>query len=1317
MRKEKIITKLMILIMMIILFPVKSYAEDILYKSYAEYRDDYMVQEILNDGIDENVNGKKSIYTIKMDEASSKGVMTMYGEHIKSQSSIHYQTEGYNFTVNITGGNVTQYSTTNGERVFVKPQTVEDTTIGDLIRTRYELPFWQVSKSAIRMHVAEEMKKGMTQAQAEKIVTDKLNSDGIIVYYSHVFAVYDGNSMTKGPYANLKEIQNAVNWSDKTRDRYLPAYYDIPLKITRKMIPSGSYSIQLVDMTENQTKKFTLSDVLSGEYSIDYPLPESTQNQPIRDEETLIYDTPSLIADRSGQQYKFFGKAFYSYEDTPDKSYVAKITENQISHKNSGTGKGVLMLGYIKAGEECSVKVNYYHESDSGVKTLMGTDRAGTIKPNTSFSFLKYAKSSYPYEGNTYTYKDKWTYTYYGDDGTMETKNGKSGETKLTIPSLMKGSEVVISLYYKGKDIILPSTIPEETIGTTIDYFDTSTINGQIRADYYEAEKFSVDLGIPTTENLYTSVRAPEYLIKASFQRNATYKEFPVEARKKYILKWYTEEEVPIKGDMAGKTEIIKKNHTETKEVKQVVTITRQVKYTELVSFDFFRLTRANLENGALPRGDITLLPSSYSVSSLSYQSFGGLDQHILVPAKVKSGVDLPTETIDLGGVKPSIPMSDFTSEVNTLIPEVQVRNDVFQFDNRTVINDQYKLKETEEAVYSAIRRPELTPYNTLYQTNITIPATLANANYPSSGSILYEKVASFQSIKPSMETYPISNINSVTVHTPVYCQGTLEQDNASYVQLASPNRNCIPLVLDEEGDSSDFTVAIRNLGSHNSYPGYYIRDYVSNTLGNAYYIARDSKEILRNEVCFPFDVLIDVKNDRDRSNDILLQKNTWYSVGLYSTQRFYLPMYIECGIYTVEFRTIAVNGEGMLSSVQSSANYIRSNYVATDTKQVEVSGKIYGLTLYDIQENNLWKEVFRSENSLRLKILDTIMVKIIEGVKKTFQRIDGTKLGEEYQKEKLYYYTVGTKNQFGIPTGRNERFTLPLVDGSHPKYLNKGTLKAGYTWRFTLDTVGNVTAMDESKIIIIPTFFYVDKEGLYRQEVDLYYSDIINGKRNHDIKVGSKIDLENTKLAQTGDVYLGIQDVELKDTATIRNFSNKTWVAQKKEMYTYGRIITNLAFKTFSNQSYASILHQGTLSQELLTLGYSKLKLTKYKQSYYFNYSLPSDVKAVKKGTDVQAYAKKYGVSKTDSLWLSNGFIIIHFDIKVYDDKNNLYLTYDNIKNVENYGHCNMFQMEGMNTKKKDYFGRGFSFDFGDVIMIDTDKTSFDDSVVGGLY
>ncbi len=1293
-------------------FSLTTRAEETGAESYAEYREDYMVQVIKNAAIEDE------LYTIYLEDAKKTGIMAMIGKHKKSGSSIHYVTEGYNFTIKKTNGNVTKYNIgETNERIYVKHLTVDDVPHGDMIYTTYTLPFELISKSAIQMHIAEEIQKGKTLEQAEKIVNSKLNSGGLMLYYSHEFAVYDGNTMMKGPYANKTDIINAVEWSAETKEKYLPAYYDIPLKITQKMMPSGTYSIMLIDMTENQTKRFTLNDVLSGEYSIDYKLPDSTQNQPVRDEETLIYETPSLITDCLGQQYKFLGKAFYSYGNAPEKSEVVKVTENQISQKNSGTGQAVLMLGYIKAGEESGVKVKYFHESESGVKTLMGTDSAGTIKPNTLFSFTKYAKPSYLYQGNTYTYKNKWTYTYYGEDGAMAALDGTSGETKVTIPNLMKGSEVVISLYYKGKDVITPSVIPDHSDSTTIDYFDASSTNGQIRADYYGTEKFLVEQGIPTTENLYASVRAPEYLIKASFQRNMVNKEFQVEARKKYKLQWYTEEEKPIKDDPEGKTEIIKKDHTETKEVKQVVTITRQVKYTELVSFDYFKITQANMVNRALPHGNTTLSPFGYSVPSISYQTFGDIDQHIIIPSMIKSGVDLPEETIDLGGIKPSIPMSDFTTEVDALIPEIQVRNDVFQFDNRTVMNGQYKLKETEEAVYSAIRKPELTPYNLLYQSNLTIPAALANSTYLSSGSIQYEKIAAFQSAKLSEEAYPINNINSITIHTPVYCQGTLIQDNTPFIQLSSPNPNCIPLVLDEEGDSSDFSVSISNLGSHIPYPGYYIRDYVSNTLGNAYYIARNSKGILRNEVRFPFDVLIDVGNDREISNDTLLHQNTWYTVGLYSTQRFYLPIYIECGIYTVEFRSIAVNGEEMLSGVQANANTLRDNYVAADTKQVEVSGKVYGLTLYDIQQNNLWREIFRSESSLRLKILDTVVTKVIEGIKKTLQRVDGTKLGEGYHKDKLYYYTIGTRNQFGIPTGREQQFTLPLVDGSHPKYLNKGMLKAGYTWRFTLDTVGNVTAMDESKIRITPTFYYVDKNGLNHLEADLYYSDIVDGKKSRYIKVGSKIDLENSKFAQTGDVSLGIPDRELKDTATIRNISYKVWAAQKKEMFSYGRIVSSPAFKTFSNQSYAAKLCQGKLAEELFALGYSVQELTRYKQSYYFNYSLPSDIKAVKKGTDIQAYAKKYGIARADNLWLSNGFIIIRFDIKVYDEKNNIFLTYDNAENEENYRHCNMFRMEGMNTTKKDYFGRTFSFASGDVIMIDTEKTSMDDSTVGGLY
>ena len=1232
---------------------------NILNQSYAEYREDYMVQEIKNDAI------KDGVYTIYLDEANTKGIIRMVGKHIKSQSTIRYQTEGYNFTIKQTGGEVLKHSIDKDERILVKPQLVSDKIHGDTVITTYELPFWQISKSAIRMHVAEEMRKGRTQEQAEKIVTDKLNSDGLMLYINHQFAVYDGDTMMKGPYDNLNDIKNAVNWSYETKENYLPAYYDIPLKITQKMIPTGSYSIQFVDMTGNESKRFHYQDAQSMEYQIDYILPDSTRNRPVRDEEVVVYETPFLIEDQAGQQYKFNGKAFYTYEATPDKCVNATVVENQVTHKNNGTGKALLLLGYIKTGEESSVQIQYIHESEKGVKTLLATERAGTIKAKSEFNFAKYAKTTYAHQGKDYTYKNKWDYSYYDESGTMQINSGKSGVTKLMIANLLKGSEVTIKLYYKGENpIIVPTGVPDSSNTTLVDYLDLSSTYGQIKADHYGAEKFSAQQGIPTTENLYASVRAPEYLIKASFRRISTTKYFQVQARKKYILKWYTEEVKPVPGDKTGKTQIVKKYHSETKEVKQMISITRQVKYTELAEYDFYKIAHANLGNGALPGGEVTLIPYGYSVPSVSYQHFGDVDQHIIVPAKIKSGVDLPTETIDNGGVKPSIPMNDFTSQVNALIPEVQVKNDVFQFDNYTVINDQYKLKETEEAVYSAIKRPELTSVTTLYQSNLMIPSTISNNTYASNGSILYEKISSFQSLSSTQIPYFFTNINSVMVHTPVYCQGTLLQDNLSFVQLTTPDDDCIPLVLDEYGDSSDFTVSIRNLGKHNSILGYFTRDYIWNTLGSASYIAKNLSGVLRNEVKFPFDVCIDIGNDREMKNDTLLKKDTWYAVGLYSAQRFYLPMYIECGIYTVDFRTIAVNGTSMLTYNQKNANLSKNNYVATDTKKVQVSGKVYGLTLYDIQDNYLWKGIFRSENSLRLKILDQIITKVVEGVKKTFQRIDGTLLSETYHKDKLYYYTVGNKNQFGFVTGRKRQFTLPLIEGSHPQYENKGVLKAGYQWRFTLDTIGDVTSNDNSKVKITPQFFYVNQQGKNRQEVDLYYTDTIQGKRNYYIRVGSELDLKNVHVAQTGDVYLGIPDQELKDTARIRSIPAKEWSAQKRPIYSYGGIVSNLAFKTFSNQSYISLLQESQLIEDFRKQEHDKQNLLKYKQSYYFNYSLPSDVKAVPHGTDILNYAKKYGITKTDNLWLSNGYIIIHFYIQVYDEKGKEYITYDNQKN-----------------------------------------------------
>jgi len=1301
-RKEKIIARLMILIMVISLFqPIKVYAEDdILHKSYAEYRDDYMIQEILNDGIDPNVNGRKSIYTIDLTYASSKGIMTMYGEHKKSQSTIRYKTEGYNFTVKTTGGNVTKYSTANEERIFVKPQKVDDEYDKDIVRTTYELPFWQVSKAAIRMHVAEEMKKGKTQAQAEKIITDKLNSDGIIVYFSHVFAVYNDQTMIKGPYANLKEIQNAVDWSEKTKKDILPAYYDIPLKITQRMMPSGTYSIQIVDMTDNQTKKFTYNDATSGKYDINYTMPSSTKNIAILDKGIVSYDADNLITDSKGQQYKFFGKAFYNYESSPTASNATTVIDNKVTYTNEGTGNALLLLGYVRAGDECNVKVKYFHESDSGVTTLIGTENAGTIKAKTAFSFANYVKSTYNYKNKTYTYKNKWDYVYYNEKAVMQKVDGEKGKTKITIDSLLKGSEVVINMYYKGDPPIDPPTdIPDQSTDTTIDYTDTTSLKGQIKADNKGAEKFIVEQGIPTTESLYTTVQAPEYLLKAGFSRVSSSKQFQVTVKKDYVLKWYSEVEVPIAGDKDGKTKTVRKDFSETVPTTQYVTITRQFKYTEVTNIDYLKIADATISNYALPGESVKLQPKGYSVPTLTYNHYSGDDSHIKIPDKFKTGIILPAETINGGTVKPTIQMKDFTGEADALLPQLQVRNDVFNFGGQTVMTDNYKEKEAEEAVYSAIKKPSLISDTTLYDDNLVIEATKNNGNFGSKGEISYQSVVSFQgSIKSPKYNVPV---NEVVVHTAVYCNPEIVQDNKQYVQLVNPDDSCIPLVLDEKGISSDLTLKISNTGLHSNLQGYGNRDYTRSLRNpNVSYLA-SINGVLRNEVKFPFDVYLDVGSDNKTSNDKLIKAGTWYTVGT-NTHRFYLPMWVKEGIYTIDFRSVAVNGQDKEFYTETIANRSRSNYIATDSVKVQVSGKLYGLTLYDISDDD-WKDVFKVPKSKELKV--NYLDKYSLGVNQNGLNVN-----------KTYNYTVGTKDEYGRATSRIERYTLPLIPGSHPTFKNVGVQKNGYVLRFKLNTIGDKMSLDNSYVLIEPKFYFIDSKGKNREEVDLYYSVKKNGGTTF-VKVGSKTDTDSHIRDYPGNTTLGIPVNELKDTASIRNTTYLEWKGTKANLYTYGRIKTNIAFKTFSNAVYAKDIMTSSNGAEIKKMGITEGFLKQLKQSYYFNYSLPNNTFAVTKDFNLKKYASEVGVKVNDPVKKKGGYIMVNFNITAYDNNGKAYMSYINADNYLNGGYCSMWVKEGSPISKVGGDGVTYNFKAGDVYLWDTDRNIQDDYSSGGIY
>lgn len=99
-------------------------------------------------------------------------------------------------------------------------------------------------------------------------------------------------------------------------------------------------------------------------------------------------------------------------------------------------------------------------------------------------------------------------------------------------------------------------------------------------------------------------------------------------------------------------------------------------------------------------------------------------------------------------------------------------------------------------------------------------------------------------------------------------------------------------------------------------------------------------------------------------------EADTWITLHEDST-KFYLPIWVnETAAVGIDFRARAINCDANdgLEMEEVCANADNSNYVAVDTKNAEVSGRLYNLNMYDYSDYPFWLDVFRKPESLELK-------------------------------------------------------------------------------------------------------------------------------------------------------------------------------------------------------------------------------------------------------------------------------------------------------------------------------------------------------------
>lgn len=765
---------------------------------------------------------------------------------------------------------------------------------------------------------------------------------------------------------------------------------------------------------------------------------------------------------------------------------------------------------------------------------------------------------------------------------------------------------------------------------------------GVIKADTRGSERFDVLQGIPTSESLYTNAFGQNYLFQHRFvQMQGTYT-FSVEVQKTYILEWTeTEEGEPEDPeDPESPPTVIETPMSEEETVVQVVQVERPYSYWIIDNLEVYGLERATMSNYALPGEIVTMSPSGYTAPSVDAVNNDNHDDHVQVAEC--NNVDLGTETLNGGDSRPDVPSEDFTSEAQDAVGQIQAKNDKVTFNGSPIMQDSWAVEHAPAP--GRIPNPSIIGENVLYSPNNMISSSLLNkANTTSTGTIFYNLIKGIKGGSPKQ--FPINGINTVTVHTPTVNYSSVSDDR-EHNQKTRPSYNRSALILERP-----FVVTIPTSGQHRNIPGYGDRDY--------------AKYIRDKQVLFPFDVYNGTQTQ-------FIPANTWISIPVSQIDTtFYLPVWVDEGNYDVLFRSFAENSPSSGFTTQSNANLDLTHHVSTQTIPVEVIGRVYDFRITDIADYN-WEDVFR------------------------IQKGSATHTGA--------YYWVQDRSIDGAPRGNTSPYMLPILPGSHPSSGKKNiSVKTGYHFKFNLKTKGNMFGRDDA-IHITPTFYFVQRDGSRRQEVDLYY----HTNDQFFVKIGGPEDVErrhvtlNTRLRNVPQqemidaahyVYDHYANTNLPRNQFVEQYlkdsAKPTWVGK------YDWMILPYQVRTFIGPKNVPSGASATQQRANASI-----------QTWYGEYSLPAAAFAVPKGTNIAEYGRTNRLTDKSPIFLRNGYIIVNFDIETIRNRDLLNPHLQYMHGPLN----NQWRKEGYKGQVTDSFGNTFQLLDGDVIFYHGDKSSYDD-------
>lgn len=452
-------------------------------------------------------------------------------------------------------------------------------------------------------------------------------------------------------------------------------------------------------------------------------------------------------------------------------------------------------------------------------------------------------------------------------------------------------------------------------------------VTGTIRADDRDAEKFNVDLGIPTTESLFVNVLSKDYLNEYDFGKWEGTCTYPIKVTKTYNLKW---ESCSTYTDSEGKSHESCTSMSDTETVTKTYNVKREYSYWALDIWRAFQIEKARASNYALPSGEVTLLPHGYTPPNISSTKLSSWQAHITEPSY--SDKDLGSQTLNGGRSRPSVPNEDWTSVAEGQVGQVKVKNDSLKIDSTTVMNDGQYEKSTPAP--TTPRQAVQIGRDVLYEKNLVIEATKRNGHdYISTGDITY-KPLNYVDADPGNKVFPITDYDDITIHTPVVNYSTIPDINRPFDQSLHPDMSRIAFVLNRNQN-----LIFPNNGQHRNIPGYGNRDY--------------TKYTQEKRIQFPFDIY---------KGNTFYKANSWITLDLtQDTTVFKIPYWVTEGVYTVRTESWAINSPSRDSSItEHNANLNLDNYGAYETFNVKVLGRVYGFRVYDVGDLR-FESVFRT--------------------------------------------------------------------------------------------------------------------------------------------------------------------------------------------------------------------------------------------------------------------------------------------------------------------------------------------------------------------